>query len=232
MPSALPGQRLGAAHWARIRRGGLFWLLFGARTGSNLIGTWASSKGERERLAARREPQWHRLGKGCYLGFRRGPDTCRTRKGRPPKLRVRHVVLSAEDIKFFGEQTRDKVPRSPIFTEDGGAAVAPSSSFLVWRRSLCLRCTCACHKRDQLCVLVSRSSSVIGVSSSPGQVSVRCLRAVPQPHMSVRILGIQSRYASDRSDRRFVGVRDQSRDATAGKHHHQSAHERRRFHLL
>lgn len=34
-----------------------------------------SRKRERERLPIRREPHWHRLAKGCYLGFRRGPDT-------------------------------------------------------------------------------------------------------------------------------------------------------------
>jgi integrase len=32
-------------------------------------------KRERDRLAIRREPYWHRLGKGKALGFRRGPDT-------------------------------------------------------------------------------------------------------------------------------------------------------------
>jgi integrase len=49
------------------------------------------------------------------------------RKGRPPKLRVRHVVLSTGGIRFFKEQTRDKLPRAPIFTEDG---VQP------WRRHI------------------------------------------------------------------------------------------------
>jgi hypothetical protein len=34
-----------------------------------------SRKRERERLAVRREPHWHRLDKGCYLGFRRGSDS-------------------------------------------------------------------------------------------------------------------------------------------------------------
>lgn len=34
-----------------------------------------SRKRDRERLAVRREPHWQRLAKGCYLGFRRGPDT-------------------------------------------------------------------------------------------------------------------------------------------------------------
>ena len=42
------------------------------------------------------------------------------RKGRPPKLRVRHVVLSAEGIRFFDEQTGGKLPKAPIFTRTGG----------------------------------------------------------------------------------------------------------------
>jgi integrase len=41
------------------------------------------------------------------------------RKGRPPRLRVRHVVLSAEGIRFFDEQTTGKLPKAPIFTRDG-----------------------------------------------------------------------------------------------------------------
>jgi integrase len=41
------------------------------------------------------------------------------RKGRPPKLRVRHVVLSAEGIAFFDGQTKGKLPKAPIFTENG-----------------------------------------------------------------------------------------------------------------
>jgi len=41
------------------------------------------------------------------------------RKGKPPKLRVRHTVLSAEGVKFFTQQTADKLPAAPIFTEDG-----------------------------------------------------------------------------------------------------------------
>lgn len=41
------------------------------------------------------------------------------RKGRPPKLRRRHVVLSAEGIAFFERQVADKLPAAPIFTEDG-----------------------------------------------------------------------------------------------------------------
>jgi integrase len=40
-------------------------------------------------------------------------------KGRPPRLRVRHVVLSAEGVQFFKRQTSDRLPAAPIFTEDG-----------------------------------------------------------------------------------------------------------------
>jgi integrase len=41
------------------------------------------------------------------------------RKGRPAKLRPRHVLLSAEAIEFFKEQSKDKLPSAPLFTEDG-----------------------------------------------------------------------------------------------------------------
>ena len=52
------------------------------------------------------------------------------RKGRPPRLRVRHVVLSAEGVQFFKRQTADKLPSAPIFTEDGERA---------WRRHIWAR---------------------------------------------------------------------------------------------
>ncbi len=41
------------------------------------------------------------------------------RKGRPPKLRVRRVTLSTDGIKFFDQQTAGRLPKAPIFTEDG-----------------------------------------------------------------------------------------------------------------
>src|SRR5581483_9900494 len=40
-------------------------------------------------------------------------------KGRPPKLRVRRTMLSAEGIKFFAEQAEGKPSAAPLFTEDG-----------------------------------------------------------------------------------------------------------------
>jgi integrase len=47
------------------------------------------------------------------------------RKGRPPKLRSRYVVLSAEGVRFFKAQTKGKLPAAHILTEDGATA---------WRR--------------------------------------------------------------------------------------------------
>lgn len=41
------------------------------------------------------------------------------RKGRPPKLRVRHVVLGVDGIEFFRGQARRKLPAALLFTEDG-----------------------------------------------------------------------------------------------------------------
>jgi integrase len=41
------------------------------------------------------------------------------RKGRPPKLRSRYVVLDDEGIAFFKSQAKDKLPAAPLFTEDG-----------------------------------------------------------------------------------------------------------------
>lgn len=41
------------------------------------------------------------------------------KKGRPPKLRVRRTVLSAEGVAFFEQQVRDRPAAAPIFTEDG-----------------------------------------------------------------------------------------------------------------
>ena len=41
------------------------------------------------------------------------------RKGRPPRLRVRHVVLSTDGIRFFDEQTSGKLPKALIFARDG-----------------------------------------------------------------------------------------------------------------
>jgi len=41
------------------------------------------------------------------------------RKGRPPKLRIRYVVLDANGVAFFKAQAKGKLPVAPLFTEDG-----------------------------------------------------------------------------------------------------------------
>lgn len=41
------------------------------------------------------------------------------RKGRPPKLRVRHVVLGEDGVTFFKSQARRRLPGALLFTEDG-----------------------------------------------------------------------------------------------------------------
>jgi integrase len=64
------------------------------------------------------------------------------RKGRPAKLRRRHVVLSAEAIEFFRQQSKDKLPNAPLFTEDGETP---------WRRHVWakeVRAAIANHNRD------------------------------------------------------------------------------------
>lgn len=47
------------------------------------------------------------------------------RKGKPPKLRVRYTKLSSDAVTFFEQHARDKLPATPLFTEDGKQA---------WRR--------------------------------------------------------------------------------------------------
>lgn len=41
------------------------------------------------------------------------------RKGRPPKLKVRHVVLSDDGVQFFKQHCQNRAPGAYIFTEDG-----------------------------------------------------------------------------------------------------------------
>jgi integrase len=41
------------------------------------------------------------------------------RKGGLAKLRVRYTVLGKEGVEFFAERAKDKLPSSPLFTEDG-----------------------------------------------------------------------------------------------------------------
>jgi integrase len=52
------------------------------------------------------------------------------RKGRPAKLRVRYTVLGIEGIEYFKKLAADKLPKAPLFTEDGSQT---------WRRHIWAR---------------------------------------------------------------------------------------------
>jgi hypothetical protein len=47
-------------------------------------------------------------------------------RGKPPKLRVRHAVLSSDGVEFSRRQVADKLPGAPLFTEDGGVSAIHS----------------------------------------------------------------------------------------------------------
>jgi integrase len=47
------------------------------------------------------------------------------RKGRPPKLKPRHVVLSIDGVEFYERQAGNREPSRLLFTEDGEQAWRP-----------------------------------------------------------------------------------------------------------
>jgi integrase len=64
------------------------------------------------------------------------------RKGKPPKLRARHVVLGADGVTFFRGLAKDRLPAAPLLTEDGEYP---------WRRHIwCkqIRAAIAAHNKD------------------------------------------------------------------------------------
>jgi len=64
-------------------------------------------KREREKLANRREPYWHRLNKGVALGFRRGPDTWVVRlTGSDAKRSKTYHAL--DDLHLDFDQAKEK----------------------------------------------------------------------------------------------------------------------------
>jgi integrase len=64
------------------------------------------------------------------------------RKGRPSKVRTRHVVLGTEAVSFFKAQSKDKLPGAPLFTEDGDTPWRRH----VWAREV--RSAIANHNKD------------------------------------------------------------------------------------
>jgi len=64
------------------------------------------------------------------------------RKGKPPKLRERYVVLGADGVAFFRALAKDRLPAAPLLTEDGETP---------WRRHMwCrrIREAIAAHNKD------------------------------------------------------------------------------------
>jgi integrase len=64
------------------------------------------------------------------------------RKGRPPKLRVRYVVLEACAVELLKRQVEGREPGAPLFTEDGTRK---------WRRHIwaeACRNAIAAHNKD------------------------------------------------------------------------------------
>jgi integrase len=66
------------------------------------------------------------------------------RKGHPPKLRVRHVVLSREGIAHFRRLAADRNPRAYLCTEDGERPWIPQN----WSREV--RAAIAKHNEEAL----------------------------------------------------------------------------------
>jgi integrase len=66
------------------------------RTRANLKG-----KDARRRLKIRREPYWQDMGKGCALGFRRGPDTWIARWHNPADKR--HLFNALKDVSEYSD---------------------------------------------------------------------------------------------------------------------------------
>jgi integrase len=64
------------------------------------------------------------------------------RKGKPPRLQVRHTALGSDGLRFFAEQASDKLPAVPLFTEDGETPWRPH----MWARQI--RLAIAKHNQE------------------------------------------------------------------------------------
>jgi integrase len=77
-----------------------------------------SRKRERDRLAVRREPYWHRLDKGFALGFRKGADTWIVRKTNGDGSKVTHSLsdlhLEFDQAKRKAEDWLEAITGAPV----------------------------------------------------------------------------------------------------------------------
>lgn len=92
-----------------------------------------SRKRDRDRLAARREPYWQRLGAGAYVGFRRGPDTWIARfRGRDDRQRYCSLgeALEFDDAKRKAEEWLSQLSGSPVRTVKRDTVSAALETYL------------------------------------------------------------------------------------------------------
>jgi integrase len=94
-------------------------------------------KRERERLPARREPYWQRLGPGAQLGFRRGPDTwvCKYRD----RAKVRHYkalegVLDYDEARATAEAWLSQMGSGVARSARRGTVKDALDAYLEWLR--------------------------------------------------------------------------------------------------
>jgi integrase len=92
-----------------------------------------SRKRDRDRLAARREPYWQRLGAGAYVGFRRGPDTWIARfRGRDDKQQYCSLgeALEFDDAKRKAEEWLSQFSGSRVRTAKRDTVSAALETYL------------------------------------------------------------------------------------------------------
>ena len=84
----------------------------------------------------------HEVAKATVADFDGSRLKLSHKKGRPPKLRVRYVVLDQKGIEFFASRVREKAPTDPLFTATDNRP---------WRRDLWadeVRAAIAAHNKD------------------------------------------------------------------------------------
>src|SRR6185437_2044024 len=92
-----------------------------------------SRKRDRDRLAARREPYWQRLGAGAYVGFRRGPDTWIARfRGRDDRQQYCSLgeALEFDDAKRKAEEWLSQLSGSSVRTAKRDTVIAALETYL------------------------------------------------------------------------------------------------------
>ena len=96
-----------------------------------------SRKRDRERLRIRREPYWHRLTKGAYLGFRRGADSWVARyRGRDGKQQYKALegAVEFDQAKAAAEAWLEQVGSAVTRSAKRGTVKEALEAYLEWLR--------------------------------------------------------------------------------------------------